>query len=329
MRRLATYLLCACCACALCTIIVVLSCSCEQSPSPIRYRASPRIQISADERRASLPKTYLMIVIMTRANDSAVRAVIRDTWLKLSSKGVAVFRHIFPVGIANLSKRSLELLDEEQNLNGDLLLLDALIDDYANLARKTLMAIDAVCHMYNFDFLLKVDSDSFVRVGALLKALKDIAHPRLYWGFLDGRAKPRRRGQWAEREWVLCDRYLPYQLGGGYVLSHKLADFISRNKDLLKLYRSEDVSVGAWLAGLDVRYVHDPRFDTEFRSRGCNNEYIITHKQTPQSLEDLYSSMLTAGRLCVKEYRTRGSYVYDWSVPPSMCCVRQNTSSIP
>lgn len=70
--------------------------------------------------------------------------------------GVAVFRHIFPVGIANLSKRSLELLDEEQNLNGDLLLLDALIDDYANLARKTLMAIDAVCHMYNFDFLLKV-----------------------------------------------------------------------------------------------------------------------------------------------------------------------------
>uniref|UniRef100_A0A914RJR2 Hexosyltransferase n=1 Tax=Parascaris equorum TaxID=6256 RepID=A0A914RJR2_PAREQ len=57
-------------------------------------------------------------------------------------------------------------------------------------------------------------------------------------------------------------------------------------KEIRKLLdRSEDVSVGAWLAGLDVRYVHDPRFDTEFRSRGCNNEYIITHKQTPQSLE--------------------------------------------
>uniref|UniRef100_A0A0M3IL79 Hexosyltransferase n=1 Tax=Ascaris lumbricoides TaxID=6252 RepID=A0A0M3IL79_ASCLU len=243
MRRLATYLLCACCACALCTIIVVLSCSCEQSPPPIRYRASPRIQNSADERRASLPKTYLMIVIMTRANDSAVRAVIRDTWLKLSSKGVAVFRHIFPVGIANLSKRSLELLDEEQNLNGDLLLLDALIDDYANLARKTLMAIDAVCHMYNFDFLLK-------EIKKLLE------------------------------QKVVKEKIKKLYLGGGYVLSHKLADFISRNKDLLKLYR-----------------------------------YL-----------DLYSSMLTAGRLCVKEYRTRGSYVYDWSVPPSMCCVRQNTS---
>lgn len=50
-------------------------------------------------------------------------------------------------------------------------------------------------------------------------------------------------------------------------------------------FRSEDVAVGAWLAGLDVRYVHDPRFDTEFRSRGCNNQYIITHKQSPESFE--------------------------------------------
>ncbi|VDM47453.1 unnamed protein product [Toxocara canis] len=303
MRRVGTYLLCACCACTVCTIIVVLSCSCEQSASPIAYRASRISQVNADERRATLPKTYLVIVIMTHANDSAVRAIIRDTWLKLSSKGPSVFRHVFPMGIRNLSKRALELLNEEQNLYGDLLLLDDLIDEYSNLARKTLMVFDTVCQMFNFEFVLKVDSDSFVRLGALLKALKDIAHPRLYWGFLDGRAKPRRRGQWAEREWVLCDRYLPYQLGGGYVLSYKLADYISRNKDLLKLYRSEDVSVGAWLAGLDVRYVHDPRFDTEFRSRGCH--------------------------LCVEEYRTRWSYVYDWSVPPSMCCARHNNSDIP
>lgn len=44
-------------------------------------------------------------------------------------------------------------------------------------------------------------------------------------------------------------------------------------------YNSEDVSVGAWLAGLNVHYVHDPRFDTEWTSRGCHNEYLVTHKQ--------------------------------------------------
>lgn len=59
---------------------------------------------------------------------------------------------------------------------------------------------------------LKVDSDSFVRLGAFLKALRDIADPNLYWGFLDGRARPKRKGQWAERDWIICDRYVPYQV---------------------------------------------------------------------------------------------------------------------
>lgn len=54
---------------------------------------------------------------------------------------------------------------------------------------------------------------------------------------------------------------------------------------VMLVFRNEDVSIGAWLAGLSVQYVHDPRFDTEFRSRGCNNQYIVTHKQTPDSLK--------------------------------------------
>ncbi|VDK79648.1 unnamed protein product [Anisakis simplex] len=95
------------------------------------------------------------------------------------------------------------------------------------------------------------------------------------------------------------------------------------------MYRNEDVSVGAWLAGLDVKYIHDPRFDTEFRSRGCSNQYIITHKQTPRALENLYASMVNTGHLCEREFRVRASYVYDWSQPPSLCCVRDNSSTIP
>jgi hypothetical protein len=65
---------------------------------------------------------------------------------------------------------------------------------------------------FNFKFLLKVDGDSFVRLGALLKSLRDIEHPKLYWGFLDGRARPFAKGKWLEEEWRLCDYYLPYQV---------------------------------------------------------------------------------------------------------------------
>jgi len=207
--------------------------------------------------------------------------------------------------------------------------LDTLHDSYENLAAKTLLSIKESVKLFGFKHLLKMDGDSFVRLGSPLKSLRDISHPRLYWGFLDGRARPFRKGKWQEREWILCDRYLPYQLGGGYVLARRLAEYLARNAELLKLYRSEDVSVGAWLAGLEVKYVHDPRFDTEFTSRGCNNEYLITHRKSPTQMKSLFANLKAGGELCTQEFQQRPSYVYDFSVPPSRCCERGNGSVIP
>ncbi|VDN82273.1 unnamed protein product [Brugia pahangi] len=325
-------LFCGCLICIICTITLSLTCICGgqfTSGRPRNLASSDMHKQQGVEGVSDLPSTYLAIVIMSSAGDAVLRTVIRNTWLKLSSKGKTTFRYAFPIGTENLSLIFKERLKEENNLFNDLIFLEDLTDTYQNLTKKSLLSMQAIHNMYKFEFLLKVDSDSFVRLGAFLKALKDIADPNLYWGFLDGRARPKRRGQWAERDWILCDRYVPYQLGGGYVLSYKLVDFLVRNKDLLKFYKNEDVSVGAWLAGLSVRYVHDPRFDTEFRSRGCNNQYIVTHKQTPESLNKLYASIVNTGKLCEKEYRIHPSYVYDWSVPPSMCCSRQNDSDIP
>jgi galactosylxylosylprotein 3-beta-galactosyltransferase len=48
----------------------------------------------------------------------------------------------------------------------------------------------------------------------------------LYWGFFDGRAPVQKSGKWQETNYVLCDRYLPYALGGGYVLSHDLVSIL-------------------------------------------------------------------------------------------------------
>lgn len=113
------------------------------------------------------------------------------------------------------------------------------------------------------------------------------------------------------------------------MISWSLANFISKNYPLLRFYKSEDVSVGAWLAGLDVKYLHDPRFDTEFSSRGCHNEYLITHKQSPLMMRKLFENIIDNGFLCKNEMRIRFSYVYDFSVPPSQCCLRKNNSVIP
>jgi len=52
------------------------------------------------------------------------------------------------------------------------------------------------------------------------------------------------QGQWAEPNYHLCDRYLPYARGGGYVLTQDLAQYILTNRNLLQMYNSEDVTIG-------------------------------------------------------------------------------------
>lgn len=56
----------------------------------------------------------------------------------------------------------------------------------------------------------------------------------LYWGFFNGRAQVKRAGPWRETDWILCDYYLPYALGGGYVLSQGLVKFIADNANYLR-----------------------------------------------------------------------------------------------
>ena len=118
----------------------------------------------------------------------------------------------------------------------------------------------------DFKYLSKVDDDTYVRIPEVIDELHNTNYENsLYWGFFDGRAPVQKSGKWQETNFVLCDRYLPYALGGGYVISHDLVSFIAENSDRFQIYRNEDISIGTWLAPLKVNRVHDVRFDTEFR----------------------------------------------------------------
>lgn len=82
--------------------------------------------------------------------------------------------------------------------------------------------------------------------------------------------------------------------------------------------------MGLWLAPVaNVERKHDFRFDTEYRSRGCSNQYIVTHKRTVEDMKSLHDILQNTGVLCAKEFSNRMSYQYNWTVPPSQCCYRQ------
>lgn len=270
-------------------------------------------------------ETFLVIIIFSSPNNIVRRDAIRDTWLKLPDE--RKYLYYFVIGTYQLNAQEMQLIDEESNQHHDLLTFNQVKDTYSGLSNKLLTSLKWCAKHVKFDFLLKVDDDSFVQANHIFDELVAMKKntDRFYWGYFDGRAHVKRKGQWAEKQWFLCDRYLPYALGGGYVISSDLVSFIAKNSDLFQLYKSEDVSLGTWLSPLALNRVHDPRFDTEYKSRGCSNKFLVSHKQSVQDMIEKFENLNKIGKLCKKEVFSKTYYIYNWNVSPLECCVKNLT----
>lgn len=269
---------------------------------------------------------FLAVLVVSAPRAAERRSVVRGTWLAARRGGPDDVWARFAVGTGGLSADERRALEREQEQHGDLLLLPALRDAYENLTAKVLAMLAWLDEHVAFEFVLKADDDSFARLDALLAELRarsPARRRRLYWGFFSGRGRVKPGGRWREAAWQLCDYYLPYALGGGYVLSADLVRYLRLSREYLRAWHSEDVSLGAWLAPVDVQREHDPRFDTEYKSRGCSDQYLVTHKQSPEDMLRKHRTLTREGRLCEQEVQLRLSYVYDWSAPPSQCCQRR------
>lgn len=267
-------------------------------------------------------KAFLLVLVLTAPQNFDQRAAIRDTWTGKPPEGVFVR---FVLGTGSLEHGVRDRIDRENVIYKDMLLLENFNETFQSLTEKLLESFKWADRYVDFSYVFKSDDDTFARLSKMTVELRSYPRERLYWGFFDGRAPVKKSGKWSEKDWTLCDKYLPYALGGGYVLSCDLVHYIVSNSKYLKKYNNEDVSVGAWLGPLDIRRMHDPRFDTEYKSRGCSNKYIVTHKQTTRQMRDLSNNLKQNGVLCLKEIQLTRSYIYNWQVLPSKCCIRNNS----
>ena len=274
------------------------------------------------------PHYLLVVIVLSSVRGRERRDIIRETWMGGYQERELAILVKFAVGTVELSAADLEALMSEEVTHQDMLLLPDLKESYNNLTRKVLQSFVWADANLKFSYLMKSDDDTYLVLDTILKELAERSSSRsskdsFYWGFFDGRATPKKMGKWSESQWFLCDRYLPYALGGGYILSGDLVHNIAVTADSVQLYNSEDVSMGVWLAGFEVERKHDVRFNTEFVSRGCRNDYIVSHKQSVQDMRLKYQLLKTKGKQCEKEYQNRASYEYNWNEPPSKCCERQ------
>lgn len=183
------------------------------------------------------------------------------------------FKHYFVIGGLGLTVDKTKIINSEQLKYNDILILP-LYDSYSNLTQKVLKSFGWLQGQYefgvDFKYILKCDDDSFVRIDNLIHEIAQIeliylknvrqylefanantspylrvnlqanelkaerGDLSLYWGYFNGNAKIRRSGKWGENSWINCDNYLPYALGGGYVLSKNLITFLAQNADYLR-----------------------------------------------------------------------------------------------
>ena len=273
----------------------------------------------------------LLFLVPSSPYGIAKRAAVRRTWMALYNKLPNLkITSKFILGNEGLPRRKKKEIEHEMTTYQDIILLDNLSDSYYNLTNKLLQGLVWVHKNHHFDYLIKCDDDSFVQIDRLVNALRKMeCPPQLYWGYFMGRGFPEYRGKFEEKRWFLCPHFVPYAMGGGYVLSWQLVDLIVRLNGILQLYNNEDVTIGLWMTPFNVQRIHDIRFNTEGHSRGCHNNYIMTHKEKAATLIQKKKNLISNRTMCSISREIKPAYIYNWTVSPLLCCHREMGIPIP
>lgn len=269
----------------------------------------------------------LLVLIHSSAGAVELRNTVRVTWLK-EHRHQQRYVARFVIGTAGLDTKTLGKLACENREYGDLLLVSDIDDkdreDWPS-SEKLLKSFVWAIQNVDFFYILKCNDATFVILERILKGLENRHSTSDYlWGYFAGGIQATKEGRFAEKNWFLCSHYLPFPQGGGYVISRDLVEMLTIMEHDLEHYDHDDIALGVWLSPFDgIQKRHDVRFNTGYYSRGCNNAYIVTHRETKESMLQKFSMFQRMGFICEEEFQSRLSYVYNWTAPASKCCVRK------
>ncbi|PWZ08749.1 putative beta-1,3-galactosyltransferase 8 [Zea mays] len=233
-------------------------------------------------------KAFVVVGINTAFTSKKRRDSLRDTWVprgdklrKLErEKGIVVrfvIGHSGTPGGGALDRA----LDAEEAETRDFMRLDH-AEGYHELSSKTRTYFTTAVATWDADFYVKVDDDIHLNLGMLASRLaKHRTRPRVYVGCMKSGPVLSQKGvKYHEPEyWKFGDegnKYFRHATGQIYAISKDLAAYISINQPILHRFANEDVSLGAWLIGLEVEHVDDRSMccatppDCEWKKRAGN-----------------------------------------------------------
>ena len=242
----------------------------------------PPISLTFDDNSTSSSSTpnkkrlVAVLGINTGISARARRDDLRRTWVPNTREGLQAYERDlgviirFVVGYSDQKDDPDEIrLRAEAEEFGDVVRID-MIDTYADLSMKTLKMFSVLPDMWDASFYFKIDDDVAVNVPALADYLAQRAgQGNLYLGCMkSGQVLTDRRYKWFEPEhWRFGDaataegaiNYPRHASGQVYGLAAPVARYIGRSAPVLHRFANEDVTLGAWLLGLNVKHVDERR----------------------------------------------------------------------
>ena len=205
--------------------------------------------------------TFLLILVPIRPSDIYARHLIRTTWFENFDNSTEDVVLRYAVGNRTMDADKRFELTEENGTYGDIIFVDS-AEDVAALTNKTLALLKWANSHVNFSYFMKCDDDTYVFIDNMLDELrKRQTTTKLYFGkFLENGPIVRGNYKWADNDWDLGPVYLPFAMGGGYILSHDLVAALSENSHRLKWHINEDTAIGSWLSAFDYERRSDFRF---------------------------------------------------------------------
>lgn len=216
-------------------------------------------------------RPLVVIGILTTFGRKNNRDAIRQAWMgtgaaskKMENEKGIVAR--FVIGRSANPGDSLDrAIDNENRQTKDFIILDTHVEAPKEFPKKTKLFFAHAAEKWNAEFYSKVNDDVYVNIDALGATLAThLDKPRAYMGCMkSGEVFSEPSQKWYEPEWwKFGDRksYFRHASGEMYVISQALAKFVSINRGILRTYAHDDISVGSWFIGLDVKHVDEAKF---------------------------------------------------------------------
>jgi len=202
---------------------------------------------------------------------------------------------MFIVGTGNITAE----LKQEQQDHSDIFMLEC-HDGYFDLSDKILRGFEVAVSYFNFTFLLKIDTDTYVNIPKYIDYLAQYSQQAMFYSGV--------QGVWSAKlshtpeELVPSEKRAWYMLGGGYTLSHDLVQYFAENWWLMHQWKPEDLTIGIHLQYLNVFHSADiDSYKTDNKEIQCDKDYLVNHKASELQMFYLYYSSLITGGMCKYE----------------------------